>query len=186
MTERSAVTRPGAALIRAGIAAALVFVAAALAYAGWRHFRPEKAPHARQQAQLAAHDALWQTVPSSMRLQSSWTVLGDAAWVPWANSLTGVGRYYTSTLPKAAALAEWERSAGTAGWILAGRRCDGAHVTLSFTKTLGRWPALLRIRDDVTLALGASIRLPLSPGQRLPSGSSVNVGTPAVGLSGCR
>ena len=150
-----------------GIVAALALLAglgliAVLAY----RYRPTVGAHARQQARLVGDDAIWDAVPASMSELRRWTELGDAEWMPWDNTVTAVGRSYTSELTGQEALDAWTRVALSSGWRSAGPGCQAGQLAARFNKTDGRWPAVL---DVTSGADGRFVRVLI----RLPS-SEVN------------
>jgi hypothetical protein len=110
--------------------------------------RPEKKPHAREQVQLASSDSLWQHVPPGWREHSRFTVLGDAAWVPWGEPTTSVGRYYRRNRHSGGDTSAWREAATGTGWRAEGNGC--AAETSIFAKQLGSWPATLTIGPDAT------------------------------------
>ena len=48
----------------------------------------------RGDIRVAQADTLWTRVPIGAHETSRFAVRADAAWVPWSNNVTGVGRYY--------------------------------------------------------------------------------------------
>jgi hypothetical protein len=115
---------------------------------------------------VVGSDAIWDAVPASMSELRRWTDLGDAEWMPWDNTVTSVGRSYTSELSGAEALTAWTRTALTAGWRSVGPGCQPGQLVARFVKTDGRWPALLDVSSG---ADGRFVRVLI----RLPS-SEIN------------
>lgn len=137
---------------RSGPAVLLIVGVIALLVLGWVVLRPDKAPHAREQAALAQQDSLWERVPSGQVESFRYTVLGDAAWVPWSAPVTGVGRYYAHPADQAATLAQWRPAATAAGWQPVARICQFGVETDFYTKRLGSWTATLTIGLNNTLS----------------------------------
>jgi hypothetical protein len=129
-------------------------------------YRPTVGPHARQQARLAGNDAIWDAVPASMSELRRWTDLGDAAWMPWDNTVTSVGRTYTSDVSGQEALDAWTRAAVSSGWRSTGPGCNPRQLAARFHRGDGRWPAVL---DLTAGADGRFVRILI----RLPS-SEIN------------
>ena len=142
--------------------AVLALIAVAIAV-----FRPWKAPEASAQARLAKSDPVWRLGPTADGVDSSYVVPGDAAWVPWANRTTGVGRWYrigpndTQTLQS-----EWTSAAESAGWRQAADpSCQGR-----LTKELDKWTAVLTIKPDDggQRFLGVNISFPVGDNRGQP------------------
>jgi hypothetical protein len=156
-----------------------------LAYGAWVTARPEKMAHAREQARLASQDRVWEAVPKSLTVTSTWKVLGDASWVPLGNPSTGAGRYYTTRLTKEAAVAVLEHSAVESGWGLVNEGCGAHGPVVTFSKTLGRWPATLAFSYGLTGVLGGAIHLPSSPGQAAANPDALAIGM-TTGFPSCQ
>jgi hypothetical protein len=122
--------------------------------------RPWKAPEAARQAGLAKADAIWRQEPAAQTQPSStFTDLADAAWVPWADRATIVGRWYP-VRDKPATIAAWEYAAQQSGWVTDDRCGHGV-----YTKRLGQWPAPFVVGHDPTgIYLGVRIVFPSPTG----------------------
>jgi len=118
----------------------------------------------RVEIPAAQADALWAHVPAWSDEQSRYVVRADAGWVPWANPVTNVGRYYRTTRGSVGVPSSWAAAATSAGWKQVRARCGvGKYV---FTKHLGGETARLIVELEETKTY---LRAAISFGQRLGS-----------------
>jgi hypothetical protein len=155
---RSVLTQLGFGIVAAVAVLAAVCLMAVLVY----RYRPSVGPDAREQARLAGDDPIWESVPASMSELRRWKNLGQAEWMPGDDTVTSVGRSYTSELPGQEVLGAWTRLAESSGWRSAGPVCDAGQLRARFNKTDGRWPAWLDVSSS---ADGGFVRVLI----RLPS-----------------
>lgn len=119
--------------------------------------QPWKAPESSDQARVAERDSVWKN-PAATFVERRYVVRADAAWVPWGNHTTTVGRWYRETGSDFAAdRAEWLVVAARAGWTPSAEPGCAGH----FIKKLGKWMALLTVAPDPTgRELGVRIAFP--------------------------
>ncbi len=96
----------------------------------------------------AQADGLWARVPVGIHETSRFAVRADAAWVPWPNNTTFVGRYYLAAAGTAAPPLGWDVAARSAGWKAVPGRCGPAVKV--FAKALHAKPARLTVKLDPT------------------------------------
>jgi hypothetical protein len=148
-----------------------------LAYTGWQRYSPFNAPGAYQQARWAKADSIWGSVPTSMAELSHSTSLGEARWRPGDDTSTTVRRTYSSALPAPSALDAWWAAAVEAGWRSGSRQCREKQVVAAFTKSDGRWPAVLTVTTNVDGQF-VSVSIDLPPRRSSPASSSASSGCP--------
>ena len=102
----------------------------------------------RGDIRAAESDALWTRVPSAAHETSRFAARADAAWVPWSNPVTGVGRYYPAVAGAVTPPPAWDVAATSAGWN-ADRAPCGPGVRV-FTKTLHAKQARLTVELNPT------------------------------------
>jgi len=125
-----------------------------------------KPPTGRTQARLAQHDPLWEQQPRELRETSRFVVTADAGWLPWANRVTGVGRYYAlNPTDRAREIERWSTAATAAGW-LPYRTATCGPMTAVVHKRIARATSVLQIAPDATGEyLLVNITFPVNTGE---------------------
>lgn len=173
-------------------ALAILFLVIVLALGAvwWSVVRPDLAPHARAQAQLAEQDPIWRMAPRTMKDRNQhWAILEGDNWRRWDRAeVTTIGRHYDMGVASQSGFPEWERAAIDAGWRLVGRICDRNYPEANYAKQLGEWSAILHVKSGIGVdVFTVYITIPASETGQIPSGNQFPVGsleTPADCLDG--